>query len=380
MEAVCSRQGLGTLRARTRPSGRRLVLLGTCYCAVVRCVLCALSGFAAPGGRCCPAPVRVPWLWPAACLSGVPRCPCLVRRASSGPVALSAPVGSPDAVVPFFTPGACTPGFTGYLHGARGGRPRTGLIVPAAGPCRGRGAGLAPRRTHSGPRDGVVPGGFSGVGLGLHALRWLACVDPVTDASGFPYRPSFDRGSGRCTGAVSCGRRHLPLRVGGRHARVPCMCAYACSSWPGQAGRPPGRVLVRLTFSFGCFVFLLCLAPSGLGLPPSLSLLLPFLVAFRSFVCSFFFFPLLYAPLVFGFLCFPAPGALGLGAGLCSSCALAGFVSPGPPVVFPRLLLPPPPLCVSQFSSFPLGALVFFSLSFRAPPLFSGSRPGVPWA
>ena len=48
------------------------MLLGTCSRAVVRCVLCALTGFAAPGGRCCLAPVRVPWLWPVACLSGVP--------------------------------------------------------------------------------------------------------------------------------------------------------------------------------------------------------------------------------------------------------------------------------------------------------------------
>ena len=53
------------------------MLLGTCSHAVVRWVLCALSGFAAPGGRCCLAPVRVPWLWPAACLSGVPPCPAL---------------------------------------------------------------------------------------------------------------------------------------------------------------------------------------------------------------------------------------------------------------------------------------------------------------
>ena len=37
--------------------------------------------------------------------------------------------------------------------------------------------------------------------------------------------------------------------------------------------------MVRLTFSFGRLVFLLCLAPCGLGLPPSLSLPLLFLVA-----------------------------------------------------------------------------------------------------
>ena len=75
--------------------------------------------------------------------------------------------------------------------------------------------------------------------------------------------------------AVSCGRRHLPLRVGGRHARVPCGCACARPSWPGQAGRSPGRVLMRLTFSSGRSVFLLCSAPSWLVLPLSWSLVGP---------------------------------------------------------------------------------------------------------
>ena len=104
----CSVAGRGWVRCRgrTRPSGRWLVLLGTCPRAVIRCVLCALSGFAAPGGRCGLAPVRVPWLWPAACLSGVPHAPSLVCRASSGPVPLGAPVGFPDAVVPSPNPGS----------------------------------------------------------------------------------------------------------------------------------------------------------------------------------------------------------------------------------------------------------------------------------
>ena len=52
------------------------VWVGCCLvpapCAVVRCVLCTPPGFAAPSGRCCLAPVGVPWLWPAACLSDVP--------------------------------------------------------------------------------------------------------------------------------------------------------------------------------------------------------------------------------------------------------------------------------------------------------------------
>ena len=77
------------------------------------------------------------------------------------------------AVVPFPTPGAVDPGFTGRLRGARGGRSRTGLFVPAAGPRRGRGAGLAPRLTRSGRRDAVVPG------RSLRFRSWAACAAVV---------------------------------------------------------------------------------------------------------------------------------------------------------------------------------------------------------
>ena len=149
------------------------LLPGTCSCPVVRCVLFALPWFAAPGGRCCLAPVLVPWLWPAACLSAVLRGPALVRRASSGPVALAASVRFPVAVVPFPNPGACAPCFTEWLRGARGGRPRTGLMVPSAGLRQGGVAGLAPRRTRSGPRDGVVPGGSP------RRWSWAACAAVV---------------------------------------------------------------------------------------------------------------------------------------------------------------------------------------------------------
>ena len=45
--------------------------------------------------------------------------------------------------------------------------------------------------------------------LGCVRCGGLACVDLVTDASGFPYRLSCDGGLGRCTGAVSCGRRFV---------------------------------------------------------------------------------------------------------------------------------------------------------------------------
>ena len=139
----CSLRVVRALRVCGTP---RPSLLGTCLCALV-----------VAGG--------VP-LWRASW-------PRVVRRASSGLVALGAPVGLPVAVVPFPTPGACAPGFTGRLSGARGGRLRTGLFVPAAGPRRGGDAGLAPRPTRSGPRDGVVPVGS------LRHESWAACAAVV---------------------------------------------------------------------------------------------------------------------------------------------------------------------------------------------------------
>ena len=240
------------------------MLLGTCSCAVVRCVLCTLSGFAATGGRCCLAPVRVPWLWLAACLTGVPRGPAwcaaprpvrllsVLRSALLTPWCLSPPRG--------LAPSALLGGCAGH---AEAGREPGSLCLPLA-PAEAGTLGLLRVVPVRGPALGLSLARPSGVGLGLCALRWLACVDPVTDASGLPYRPSFDGGLGWCTGAVSCGRRHLLLRVGRRHARVPCACLFARPSWPGRTGQPPGRVVVRLTFSFGCCVCLLCSAASRL--------------------------------------------------------------------------------------------------------------------
>ena len=220
------------------------MLLGTCPRAVVRCVLCALSGIAAPGGRCCYAPVRVRWLLPAACLSGVPRAPArcaaprLVRSLSvlwsafPTPWSLSPPLG----LVPPALLGGCA------VHAEAGRQPGSLCLPPA--PAEAGALGSLRVVPVPGPAMGLSLAGPSGVGLGLRALRWFACVDPVTDPSGFSYSPSFDNRLGRCTGAVSCGRK----------ARVPCVCACAIPSWPGRVGRPPGRVLVRLTFSSCRFV------------------------------------------------------------------------------------------------------------------------------
>ena len=211
-----------------------------------------------------------------------------------------------------------------------------------------------------------------------------------------------------CGGGVLVGL-WLGAHSSFRTAAAVRVCSCACFAWPGRAGRPPGRVLVRLTFSFGRFVFLLCLAPSGLGLPLSLWMLLPFHVgcfsrppaawlSVRSRLvcvsrlavgcslvvappppspfCVSRFLSLLLGALVFFDspsssssvhpLRFPAPGALGLGACvvcfvglrlLGSPCACPSFVHPAWLLAALAWLLPPPPLCVSRFSFLPLGAV-----------------------
>ena len=81
--------------------------------------------------------------------------------------------------------------------------------------------------------------------------------------------------SGRAVGA------HYPLAwVQGGAGVGTRVCAFACPAWPGRAGRPPGRVMVRLTFPMAVLGSLFaCSAPSGLGLP-CLWLLMGFFVSF----------------------------------------------------------------------------------------------------
>ena len=152
-------------------------VLGTLSGAAVRRVLCALAGFAAPGGRCGLAPVLVLWLWLAACLSGVPRGPALVRRSSSGPVTFGAPVGFPVALVPSprgLSPPALLGGCTGHVEA---GREPGSLCLPLA-PAEARALGALRVLPVRGPAMGLSLAGPSGFGLGLRALRWFGVCGP----------------------------------------------------------------------------------------------------------------------------------------------------------------------------------------------------------
>ena len=217
-------------------------------------------------------------------------------------------------------------GFTGWLRGARGGRPRTRLIVPAAGPCRGKGAGRAPRRTRSGPRDGVVPGGS------LRLRFWAACAAVVpgvwTWSLTHPVSRTVRLLTGDSAGAPGLFRvdaNTAPFRVRGRHARVPRLCV--CVLFLARSGGLASRARFGAPhLSFGRSWCALCLfRPLRAGVAP-------FVVGVGFFFFSFPFLlpPPCCAPVVSCFACFPAPGALGLG--VLSPPAPPPFFFPSPPL------------------------------------------------
>ena len=170
-----------------------LVLPGTCSCAVVRCVLCTLPGL--------PNPVAVVAWHLFVCLG------CGRRRTSLA--CLVAPQGAPRLVRSgrswcsgslsrrcgaFPHPGGLRPWL--YWVAARGTRRPSENRAHCA--CRWplpRQGRLA--RSASYPFGALRWGCPWRVPLGLRELRWFACVDPVTDASGSPYRPSSDGRLGR---------------------------------------------------------------------------------------------------------------------------------------------------------------------------------------
>ena len=180
----------------------RWLLPGTCSCAVIRW-LCARS----PGFW---HPVAVAAWHLSVCLG------CGRRRASLACLlaprwcAAPLPVGSlPVLLSAFPTPwclspprGLAPPALLGGCAGhAEAGREPGSLCLPLA-PAEAGALGSLRVVPVRGPAMGLSLAGPSGVHSGLRALRWLACVDSVTDVSGFLYRPSLDGGLGRCTGAV----------------------------------------------------------------------------------------------------------------------------------------------------------------------------------
>ena len=304
-------------------------------------------------------PFRVPWLWPAACVSGVPRGPALVRRASSAPVAFGALVIFPLAVVP--SPGG---DFRPQIYWAAA----RGTWRPAQNQAHCACRWPLPRQGQWGPSASYLfwaprwgcPWRFPpALVLGCVLCGGLACLDSVTHASGFQYRPSFHGGLGRCTGPVLCACQHLPF-LGRRTPRRGPVRVCLCMLFLAGSGLPASRARFGAPhLSFGRFVLLFCSAPSELGLPSSSC----------GFFCSFARCPVARAPAVSGFLCFPAPDALGLGA-------LRSLLPPPPSFfVFPSV----PDASVVSGSGLLLfsasGALGLGALRFPSPPTFFCAPP-----
>ena len=295
---------------------RWLLMLGTCPCVLV-----------VAGG--------LP-LWRASW-------PRVVRCASSGPVSLNAPVGFPDTPVPFPGTGAFPPGFTGLLRGARGGRPRTGIVVPAAGRCRGRGAVLAPRRTRSGPRDGVVPGGS------LRRRSWGSCATEFCVCGPGPSRVWIPVGSVIPQGTWPVHRgcfmwTPTPPVSGRRTPRPGPVRARVCRLLLARSGGPASRARFGAPHLFLWPVLVLSLfarPPPGCACP----------VSGCCCVLFFFFFPF-SAPLLSPAFCVFWPGV---------PLALASCLPPPLLVFFFFFFLPhplPPPVFFACLSG------VFFPPAF----------------
>ena len=276
---------------------------------MVRCVLCALSGFVAPGGRRCLASICVPWLWPAACLSGVPRGPawCAAPRPVRSLLVLRSAFPSPWCLSP--PPGLAPPALLGGCAGHAGaGRQPGSLCLPLA-PAEAGALGSLRVVPVRGPAMGLSLAGPSGIGLGLGAACCLSCWPCAS-------RPSV-------------------------RSRSFCVVAWllVVAWW-----LPPPPLLCVLRFF----------------LPPLRSLCFFFLVR-APVVSRFLWFP---AP---GALGLGAVLCVVFSSRLSALRVLSLFFFPAGPLAAPWCLVPPPPspfLCVWLVSSLPLGAPPPFFFSF----------------
>ena len=166
------------------------VFLGTLFCAVVRCMLCALARLAALGGRFSLAPVHVPWLWPAACLSGVTRgpagAPLLVQ---SGRSPCSGWLPCRRGAVPYrrLSPPRLLRGCAGRVHASQ---EPSSCCLPLA-PAKAGAQGLLRVVPVQGRVLGLSLAGPSGVGLRLRAVRWLGLSGPSHSRVQFPVPSVF---------------------------------------------------------------------------------------------------------------------------------------------------------------------------------------------
>ena len=226
------------------------------------------------------------------------------------------------------------------LRGARGGRPRTRLFVPAAGHCRGKGAGRALRCTRLGPRDGVVPGGS----LGLRS--WAACAAVVwrvwTRSLTRPVSRTVHLSTGDSAGAPGLFRVDADTSPFGSEDATPgtraCVRVRALLGRAGRAGLLAGFWCAS-AFPVAVLSFFFVRPPPGLGRP----------------VCCAVFFFCLCAPVVSGVPSFPGRGALGLGV----------LFAP-PPFFFLSFLFFSPPPALFSFLFFCCSSFVFrpWRLSF----------------
>ena len=186
--------------------------------------------------------------------------------------------------------------------------------------------------------------------------RWCGRVDPAPAPQRAPLRAGVARcgGGGRASpGGVPstdvrgawCRALSLPrppvLWSGQPGFR--CACVFVCVLCLAGSGGPASRARSGAPH---LFLWPLCLSAlldpgSGLGLPHSLSLLLPFLVALA--LCFFFFFFFFSLP---------------------SRCLVGWCLPPGRWLLVGGRSPAPLPLCVPRFLSLPLGAWVLFFFFF----------------
>ena len=139
-------------------------------------------------------------------------------------------------------------------------------------------------RALSHPRLPALWAGWRGplpTGCGCGGVRaWGRVNNPTARALACCGGGMWAPGGGASCLGVGCPGSGALLPPAARPLGGLPVCACACPAWPGRAGRPPGRVLLRLTFPLAVLGSLFaCSAPSGLGLP-CLWLLLGFSVSF----------------------------------------------------------------------------------------------------